>query len=339
MAHWKLRRTGSGGGIEPISDDATVPLPAVLRRHRGAEADDIGLPALRLLAALVWHAWGTMRSSPRRRHLVAVDVLRRYAFLGAGHTSTDGLRKALRELVDGGFAAIAADGRRDAPSDPPILLHLPQDLSLRGRAVTFSLSASGEQFFGLTEKSSRFVIVPMAVLRAVGSVFAARLCLWLLAYPRRRTKAFTVAPGDLCDALGVPAGGSSYRKNFAALRSRVITPAVEALARHAGVEVRCETVRSGGGRGRVHEITFTAAEIGLGTPSGTGAHSRQGGAAAFDGPARSGDHHGDRDAMDGDEPVSDDDRDAIDGDDRFPDDGYIHAPDEDDEDDERPSWW
>jgi len=319
-----LRRTGSGGGVRPISADASVPLPAgELFLPPISGAADIGLATFRVLILLIWHCWDGIRSEPRRRR-VAVGVLRDYAVVGRHHGSTDQLRGALGELIKAGFATTASDDGAAIRSDAPIILHMPTDLSLSAGAVEFSLSAAGAERFALAGVNPRFIRLPLPLPRGVPSIQAARLCLMLLQYPGRRNNSFDVVPSELCDRIGVPPD-SSYRRNFAALAARVIRPALTGIARRTGDIAEYRTLRTSG-RGKVHEIRFTVMPKTARAGKCLDTQERDVGTAST--PAA---NHSPR--ADGGHLVEDD-WDSIDREASGDSDGYIYGPSEDEDDSE-----
>ena len=100
-----LKRSGTGGGGEAISRDATLPLPQTLFLPRVAGNPDIGITAFSLLMVMMWHAWETMRSDPFRHRRMAVGMVQDYVFPRSRHDSTDLLWRAMDELVIAGFVA------------------------------------------------------------------------------------------------------------------------------------------------------------------------------------------------------------------------------------------
>lgn len=251
VANW---RTGAGGCTDAITCDATVPLPAIMFPPRKPGAPDIGPLAFRILTCLIWQAWEGIGTDTGRRHLISVDVLGEYAVVGT-HAGTDYLRKGLGELVAAGFAT-TADVTPDVEGGPPLLLHLPEKLSLRSGTVEFSLTASGIDEFALRRPGAKFVRVWLRVLRHLPSMYAVRLYLLLARYANRDKNSFTVTPKKLADDLLIPAD-SSYRRNFAALEDGILRPTRDAIDFNSDMDVTYEAQRKSEG-GPVKALTFMA---------------------------------------------------------------------------------
>ncbi|WP_173982999.1 replication initiation protein [Magnetospirillum sp. SS-4] len=242
--------------------DASVPLPASLSdlrcvgidaavwRHASdgkpvPEEDDLDTTAMRVLVALVWHAYDGITEAAAR-HRISAAALKAYAVAGSGHDSYDGLRQALRLL-----ASTELGGK-----DPARLLdiHLPAGFLLTSGMVEYSFTDRGRALFGLKEDGGRFVRAELAVIKALKSPFAIRLYLLLARYPDRRDSTLTATPSELWDLLGFPAG-SVYRRQYAALKSRIIGPCLETIAKHASMTAEMIEHVAGTGR-KVQALEF-----------------------------------------------------------------------------------
>jgi hypothetical protein len=215
------RRVGSSDGFDLISTSASVPLPASLSdlRYAGVDAkiwrhasdgktvpdtEDLDPTAFRALVAMVWHAYDGI-SGDEVRHRMSAAVLKAYAVVGNGHTSYDGLRKALRILASSRFGVGGKTPER------LVDVHLPPGFLLNSGMVEYGFTARGRKLFGLKEAGGRFVRAELAVLRGLKSVHSMRLYLLLARYPERREPVLNVPPSELCDLLGLPEG-SVYRR-------------------------------------------------------------------------------------------------------------------------------
>lgn len=259
------RRVGSSDGFDLIPTSASVPLPASLSdlRYAGVDAEiwhhasdgktvpdteDLDPTAFRALVAMVWHAYDGI-SGDEVRHRMSAAVLKAYAVVGNGHTSYDGLRKALRILASSRFGVGGKTPERLAD------VHLPPGFLLNSGMVEYGFTARGRKLFGLKEAGGRFVRAELAVLRGLKSVHSMRLYLLLARYPERREPVLNASPSELCDLLGIPEG-SVYRRQYAAFKARVLAPCLEAIATRSTMTVTMSEKTAGNGM-KVQSLHFS----------------------------------------------------------------------------------
>ena len=255
-----LKRSGTGGGGEAISRDATLPLPQTLFLPRVTGNADSGITAFTLLAMMLWHAWETMKLDPSRRHRMAIGMVRDYVFPRSHHESTDLVWKVVDELVAAGFVEMeTGDGSVAAPAKgTPVfrLLQPPKSSPVRQSEIEFVLTTDGHKEFGLVGDGEKFINFPLDILLHVKTIHATRLCLLLLRYSGRKSHWFDISPAGLCDAVGLP-DDSAYRRNFSQLKNNLILPAMDALNECGGVHAEFRPVPQGH-RLKVRMIHFAA---------------------------------------------------------------------------------
>lgn len=261
------RRVGDSDGFDPIPDVASVPLPASLSDLRCAgidaetwrhasdgkpapDAEDLDPTAFRTLVAMVWHAYDRL-SGEEVRHRMSAAVLKAYAVVGSGHASYDGVRQALRILASTQF------GEKGKTPERLVDVHLPPGYLLNSGMVEYGFTARGRNLFGLKEAGGLFVRAELAVVRALKSVHAMRLYLLLARYPERREPVLNATPSELCDLLGIPEK-STYRRQYAALKARVLAPCLEVIAARSTMTVTLSEKTAGKGL-KVQSLHFSMA--------------------------------------------------------------------------------